>query len=104
MMRNCFPSSTKFSTDQITERFFQKSHEVNLVTLALLLPLRGSMRPWQVIEPDRSPAASLINGRRQAKAGGPCKVQFCSFLTTFLLIDSQCGYMGDFNLTTDLAP
>lgn len=88
MMRNCFPSSTKFSTDQITELLFQKSHEVNLVTLALLLPLSGYMRPWQVIEPDRSPAASLTNGRRQANAGGPCKVQFCSFLTTFLLIVS----------------
>lgn len=81
VMRNCFPSSTKLTSDQITELFFWKSPEVNLGTPALLLPFTGSVRHWHVIEPDRFSAASLGNGRRQAKAGGPCKLQFCSFLT-----------------------
>lgn len=53
VMRNCFPSSTELSSDQITELFFQKSHEVNQVTLVPLLPLTccvtlASHLTWQV--------------------------------------------------------
>lgn len=45
VLRNCFPGSTKLSSDQITELFFWKSHEVNLGAPA---PVYPSQAMWDL--------------------------------------------------------